>query len=48
MWNDATLIIKNLYGIKVKPDSKYKAKLASAIEYLGDKYLLSKPVQRLN
>lgn len=40
-------IIANFYGMKIQPDPTYKKKLAKAIEYLGDKYLLAKPVEKV-
>jgi len=39
--------IANFYGIQIEPDPTYKKKLAKAIEYLGDKYLLAKPVEKV-
>lgn len=45
--------MSNFYGaISFKPTNRQikerEIKLAKAIEYLGDKYLLAKPVERLN
>ncbi len=48
MWNDTTVVITNLYGMDFKPHDIYAEKRKAAIEYLGDKYLLSKPVERLD
>jgi len=47
MFNDSTEIITSLYGMNFKPIDIYTEKRRAAIEYLGDKYLLSKPVERL-
>jgi hypothetical protein len=41
-------IIKYLYGMQIKNDQKREKKVAKAIEYLGDKYCLAKPVEKLN
>jgi len=44
--------MSNFYGaVSFKPTNKQikdrEIKLAKAIEYLGDKYLLSKPVEKI-
>jgi hypothetical protein len=39
--------IANFYGMQIEPDPTYKKKLAKAIDYLGDKYLLAKPVEKV-
>ena len=41
-----TEIITSLYGMKIEADPTYENKLQAAIEYLGDKYLLAKPVEK--
>ena len=48
MFYGTSFVITCLYGMKVKPDPKREKKLKSAIEYLGDKYCLDKPIGRLN
>lgn len=45
--------MSNFYGaVSFTPTPKQikerQAKLAKAIEYLGDKYLLAKPVEKIN
>ena len=42
------LTYKNLYGIKVEPDPNRERRVQAVIESMGDKYLLAKPVERLN
>jgi hypothetical protein len=39
-------VIKCLYGMKTDNTDTYAEKRKQAIEYLGDKYLLAKPVER--
>ena len=39
--------IANFYGMKIQPDPSYKEKREKAIAYLGDKYLLAKPVEKV-
>lgn len=39
-------IIKCLYGMKTDTADVYAEKRKAAIELLGDKYLLAKPVER--
>ena len=39
-------IIKCLYGMQIKVDHKRDKKVKTAIEYLGDKYCVSKQVER--
>jgi hypothetical protein len=46
MFFEATVVIKSLYGLKVKADPKREKKLKTAIDYLGNKYCLSKQVER--
>lgn len=50
MFYDTSTVITCLYGMKmdIKPDPKRDKKLKAALEYLGDKYLLAKPVERIN
>ena len=48
MFYEYTEVVTSLYGMKIKADPKREKKLKAAIEYLGDKYLLAKPVERLN
>ena len=43
-----TETIKSLYGMDFKPMDTYLEKRKAAIEYLGDKYLLAKLVERKN
>jgi hypothetical protein len=41
----------DLYGLKsisTQPDKKTIAKLNAAKEYLGDKYVLAKPIKRID
>jgi hypothetical protein len=40
-------VIKNFYGVKITPCPKYKKKLEKAIKYLGDNYVLAKPIERV-
>jgi hypothetical protein len=44
------MIISSLYGMEFKPDNKqqraYEKKRAAAIELLGNKYLLAKPLTK--
>lgn len=39
-------VIHSLYGMKPVPQQDYSEKLKAAKEYLGDKYVLAKPVER--
>ena len=39
-------VITNLYGMKLDTADVYAEKRKAAIELLGDKYLLAKPVER--
>jgi hypothetical protein len=39
--------IKNFYGIKIEPDPTYKKKLNKAIKHLGEKYVLAKPIEKV-
>jgi len=41
-------IIKCLYGMKLDTTDVYAEKRKQAIEYLGDKYLLAKHVEKKN
>ena len=49
MWNDNEITIKSLYGM-AKPDPKYMRdrmkKIAKIIESMGNKYCLSKLVEK--
>jgi hypothetical protein len=47
MFHEDTEIINSVYGLKIKASPKYARKLADAIEYLGNKYLLAKPIPKL-
>jgi len=40
--------IKNLYGMKTDTTDVYAEKRKEAIALLGDKYLLAKPVEKIN
>ena len=42
------LIVKSMYGLKVEPDPNREKRVQAVIESMGDKYLLAKPVGRLN
>jgi hypothetical protein len=42
------LIVKSMYGLKVEPDPNRERRVRAVIESMGDKYLLAKPVERLN
>lgn len=42
------LIVKSMYGLKVEPDPNRERRVQAVIESMGDKYLLAKPVERLN
>jgi hypothetical protein len=48
MFYGTSFVVTCLYGMKVKPDPKRDKKLKSAIEYLGEKYCLAKPVEKIN
>ena len=41
-------VINCLYGMKTDTADMYAEKRKAAIEYLGNKYLLAKPVERKN
>ena len=42
------MIINSLYGMKSpKPTKEHLKKLQAAIDYLGDKYRLANPIQRV-
>jgi hypothetical protein len=41
-------IITSFYGMNVEPDNSFQAKLDDAKEFLGEKYLLAHPVEKLN
>ena len=44
---EANIIIKSLYGItNPKLSKEHQKKLQAAIDYLGDKYRLAKPIQK--
>jgi len=38
----------DLYGIKVDPNPNRARRVQAVIDSMGDKYLLAKPVERLN
>ena len=41
------MIISSLYGMaSPKPTKEHQKKLQAAIDYLGDKYRLAKPIQK--
>jgi hypothetical protein len=41
------MLIDSLYGMTTpKPSKDFQKKLQAAIEYLGDKYLLAKQIQK--
>jgi hypothetical protein len=42
------LIYVNLYGLKVEPDPNRERRVKAVIESMGDRYLLAKPLERLN
>jgi|LakMenE18May11ns_1017448.scaffolds.fasta_scaffold7498240_2 hypothetical protein len=42
------LILKSMYGLKVEPDPNREKRVQAVIASMGDKYLLAKPVGRLN
>ena len=46
MFFEAAVLIDSVYGMQTKPDTKHAKKLVKAIEYLGDKYLLAKPLEK--
>lgn len=52
MFFDNSVIITSLYGADFKPTPEQAMlrdeKIKKAIEYLGDKYLLAKPVEKKN
>lgn len=48
MFYGSTETIKCLYGMKTDTADIYAEKRKAALEYLGDKYLLAKPVERKN
>ncbi|CAB4129394.1 hypothetical protein UFOVP118_34 [uncultured Caudovirales phage] len=48
MFDSQSEIITCLYGMKTELVDSYEEKRKAAIEYLGNKYLLAKPVERKN
>jgi hypothetical protein len=42
------LIVKSMYGLKVEPDPNRASRVQAVIDSMGDRYLLAKPVERLN
>ena len=48
MFDGQSEIITCLYGMKTDTADIYAEKRKTAIEYLGDKYLLAKPMERKN
>lgn len=46
MFFESSAIITCLYGMKLDTADVYAEKRKQAIEYLGGKYLLAKPVER--
>jgi hypothetical protein len=38
----------NLYGLKVEPNPNNAKRVQEVIDKMGDKYLLAKPVERIN
>ena len=48
MFFENSAIIKCLYGMKTDTADIYAEKRKAALEYLGDKYLLAKPMERKN
>lgn len=50
MWNDDTVVIKNLYGMALPSPKHMKDRMkrvSEVIEKLGDKYCLAIPVKKL-
>jgi hypothetical protein len=47
MFYGTSFVITCLYGMHINPDPKRDTKLKAAIEYLGDKYCLAKPVEKI-
>ena len=45
--NDSDEMLTSFYGMVVPSDPKYKKKLATALQTLGDKYLLAKSQPRV-
>ena len=48
MFFEQVEVIKCLYGMKLNTPDVYVEKRKQAIELLGDKYLLAKPVEKVN
>jgi hypothetical protein len=52
MFFNDTVVINSLYELDIRPTKEQErireAKIKASIEYLGDKYLLAKPVERKN
>jgi len=48
MFYGSSETIKCLYGMKTDLTDIYAEKRKAALEYLGDKYLLAKPVEKKN
>jgi hypothetical protein len=48
MFFESSESIVSLYGMDFKPVDMYEEKRKAALEYLGEKYLLAKPVERKN
>ena len=46
MFFESAQLIDSVYGMRTKPNTKHAKKLKEAITYLGDKYLLAKPVEK--
>jgi hypothetical protein len=46
MFFESAQLIDSVYGMQSKHDNKHAKKLKEAIAYLGDKYLLAKPVEK--
>jgi len=42
------LVMKSMYGLKVEPDPNRERRVKAVIESMGDRYLLAKPLERLN
>jgi hypothetical protein len=42
------IVYIDLYGIEVEPNPNRASRVQAVIDNMGDKYLLAKPVERIN
>ena len=46
MFDGQSEVITCLYGMQIKHTNEYEDKLKAALNYLGNKYVLTKPVEK--